>query len=73
MVFKKCVATCQTYGYDKKTMIKCGGYHNSYHYKCLQKRTCIAKKDLERQQNELMCNIGQPCLYLRIQNLSKNG
>ena len=29
--------------------------------------TGITKQDLEKQDNKLICNIGQPCLYLRNQ------
>ena len=75
---KSCIASCESYGYYKDTMIKCRGCHNSYHYKCLEKETGITKKDLEKQDNKLMCNIGQPCMYLRNQKfitswLSKYG
>ena len=64
---KTCIPTCKTYGYHKNTMIKCSGCQNAYHYKCLEKETGITSEDLKRQNNTLMCNIGQPCLYLRNQ------
>merc|ERR1711991_375424 len=70
---KTCVPTCQTYGHDKKTMIKCSGCQNSYHWKCLQKETRITKEQIEKQNNKLICNIGQPCLYLRNQQFIKIG
>ena len=63
---KTCIPTCNTYGYNKSTMIKCKGCHNAYHYECLKKETGMTKKDLEKQDKELICNIGQSCLYLRI-------
>ena len=40
---------------------------NAHHYDCLEKETGITKQDLEKQENKLICNIGQPCLYLRNQ------
>ena len=69
---KTCIPTCKTYGYNKRTMIKCSGCQNSYHYKCLEKETGITKEDLKKQNNKLICNIGQPCLYLRNQNFIKD-
>ena len=64
---KSCIATCDSYGYNKDTMIKCSGCQHAYHYDCLEKETGITKQDLEKQDNKLICNIGQPCLYLRNQ------
>ena len=69
---KTCIATCQSYGYDKETMIKCSGCQNSYHWKWLQKETWITKEQIQSQNNKRKCNIGQPCLYLRNENFIKN-
>ena len=41
--------------YDRKTMIKCSGCMNAYHYECLKKETGIDKKYLEEHDGILMC------------------
>ena len=64
---KMCIPTCKTYGYNSKTMIKCSGCQNAYHYDCLELETGITKQDIHKQNGKLICNIGQPCLYLRNQ------
>ena len=61
----------QQYGYNKQPMIKCSGCHNAYHYECWKKRVWITKKALEKQDNELTCNIWQLHLYLRNQHFIK--
>lgn len=69
---KTCIPTCKTFGYDKVNMIKCSGCQTSYHYKCLFEETGITKEMIKAQNNKLLCNIGQPCLYLRNQQFVKN-
>ena len=39
----------------------------SKYIECLEKEIGITKQDLEKQDNKLICNIEQPCLYLRKQ------
>ena len=68
---KTCIPTCHSYGYNSKTMIKCSGCHNAYHYDCLEQETGITLEHLKKHDNKLMCNIGQPCLYLRNQKFIK--
>ena len=41
---KNCMPTCNTYGYDRDTRIKCDGCHHAYHYLCLKKETEMTKK-----------------------------
>ena len=68
---KTCIPSCKGYGFDKRTMIQCSGCKTSYHYDCLYKETGITRKQIEQQNNKLICNIGQPCLYLRNQHFIK--
>ena len=46
----------------------CTSCQNGYHYECLKQETWITKKDIEKTGGKLMCNIGQPCFYLRKQD-----
>ena len=69
---KTCIATCDSYGFNKVTMIKCVGCQNSYHYTCLHKLTGITMEYLKKHDMQLMCNIGQPCLYLNKSTIYKN-
>ena len=62
---KTCISKCLSYGYNEHTMIKCSGFCNAYHYECLKKWLEITKKPSEKQDDELICNIWQLCLYLR--------
>ena len=39
----------------------------AYHYECLKKETEIEKKCLKEHDGILMCNLGQPCLWLKNQ------
>ena len=43
------------------------GNHNPYQYECLKTQTGIRKQYSKKQDDQLMCNIGQPCSYLRNQ------
>ena len=52
--------TCLSYEYNEHAMIKCNGCHNACHYESLKK-----------QDDELICNIWQLCLYPRNQQFIK--